>query len=54
MVNIAVGTRKIAPLPAGRWLQRGYRAGRLAGRFYYLALIPVFVIGLGFALASAG
>ena len=32
----------------------GYRAGRLAGRFYYLALIPVFVIGLGFALASAG
>lgn len=53
MVNIAVGTRKIAPLPAGRWLQRGYRAGRLAGR-YYLELIPVFVIELGLALASAG
>jgi hypothetical protein len=30
----------------------GYRAGRLTGRFFYLALIPVFVIALIYWLSG--
>ncbi len=44
MVNIAVGARRLHLYVMADDASLGYRAGRFAGRLFYLAIIPVFVI----------
>lgn len=46
MVNIAIGARRLHFYLAADNTSLGYRAGYFAGRFFFLAIIPVFVIAL--------
>jgi hypothetical protein len=52
MVNIAVGARRLHLYLAANDTSVSYQAGRVAGRLFFLALIPVFAIALIYWLSG--